>query len=168
MAKVLEFIISISPSNDYSGLISIRMDWFDLLAVQGMLESSPAQFKSINSSALSFLYSPKLTSIYDYWKHHSFDPRRRSVAAGRRHPESEVRGGGREELPRVRGQGWQPREAILRMRSVVAGRRHPASEVRDGSREELLCPRPGEAAERSNPRSGGCAGIGGPRGAIIH
>ena len=39
MAKVLEFIISISPSNDYSGLISIRMDWFDLLAVQGMLKS---------------------------------------------------------------------------------------------------------------------------------
>ena len=41
----------------------------DLFAVQGTLESSPTpQFKSINSSALSFLYSPTLTSIHDYWK----------------------------------------------------------------------------------------------------
>ena len=36
-------------------------------------ESSPTQFKSINSSALSFLYSPTLTSIPDYWKNHSID-----------------------------------------------------------------------------------------------
>ena len=54
------------------------MDWLDLLAVQGTLqedqESSPTpQFKSINSSALSFLYSPTLTFIHDYWKNHSFD-----------------------------------------------------------------------------------------------
>ena len=51
------------------------MDWFDLLAVQGALKrSSPTpQFKSISSSALSFLYSSPLTSIYDYWKNHSFD-----------------------------------------------------------------------------------------------
>ena len=56
---------SISPSNEYSGLISFRMDWLDLLAVQGTLESSPKQqFKSINSSALSFLHSPTLTSIH--------------------------------------------------------------------------------------------------------
>ena len=43
------------------------MDWFDLLAVQGALkESSPAlQFRSINSSALSFLYGPTLTSIHN-------------------------------------------------------------------------------------------------------
>ena len=49
-------------------------DWLDLLAVQGTLkESSPTpQFKSINSSALSLLYSPTLTSIHDYWKNHSF------------------------------------------------------------------------------------------------
>ena len=50
------FSFSISPSNEYSGLISFRMDWLDFLAVQGTLESSPApQFKSINSMALSFL-----------------------------------------------------------------------------------------------------------------
>ena len=60
---------SISPSNEYSGLISFRMDWFDLLGIQGTQESSPTpQFKSINSSALSFLYSPALTSTHDYWK----------------------------------------------------------------------------------------------------
>ena len=72
--KYWSFSFSISPSNEYSGLISFRMDWFDLLAVQGTQESSPTpQFKSINSSALSFLYSPTLTSIHDYWKNHSFD-----------------------------------------------------------------------------------------------
>ena len=50
---------SISPSNEYSGLISFRMDWLDLLAVQGTLKTSPTpQFKSINFSALGFLYSP--------------------------------------------------------------------------------------------------------------
>ena len=64
---------SISPSNEYSGLISFRMDWFDLLAVQGTLESSPTpQFKSTNSLVLSFLYSPTLKSIHYYWKSHSF------------------------------------------------------------------------------------------------
>ena len=60
----------ISPSNEYLGLISLRIDWFDLLAIQGTLkESSPtSQFKSINSSALSLLYGPPLTSIHDFWK----------------------------------------------------------------------------------------------------
>ena len=73
-AKYWSFSFSISPSNEYSGLISFRMDWLDLLAVQGTLKSSPTpQFKSINSSVLSFLYSPTLTSIHDYWKNHSFD-----------------------------------------------------------------------------------------------
>ena len=56
--KYWSFSFSISPSNEYSGLISFRMDWLDLLAVQGTQESSPTpQFKSINSLALSFLYS---------------------------------------------------------------------------------------------------------------
>ena len=69
------FSFSISPSNEYSGLISFMIDWFDLLAVQGTLqESSPTpQFKSINSSVLSLLYGPTLTFIHDYWKNHSFD-----------------------------------------------------------------------------------------------
>ena len=70
------FSFSISPSNEYSGLISFRIDWLDLLAVQGTLnqEFSPtSQFKSISSSAFSFLYSPTLTSIHDHWKNHSFD-----------------------------------------------------------------------------------------------
>ena len=72
--KYLSFSFSISPSNEYSRLISFRMDWLDLLAVQGTLESSPApQCKSINSLVLSFLYLSTLTSIYDYWKDHSFD-----------------------------------------------------------------------------------------------
>ena len=63
---------SISPSNEYSGLISFRMDWFNLLAVQGTLKSL-LQYQSINSLALSFLCSPTLTSIHDYWKNQSFD-----------------------------------------------------------------------------------------------
>ena len=67
------FGFSISPSNEHPGLIS-RVDWLDLLAVQGTQESSPTpQFKSINSLALTFLYSPILTSIHDYWKNHSLD-----------------------------------------------------------------------------------------------
>ena len=69
--KYWSFSFKISPSNEHPGLISFRMDWLDLLAVQ---ECSPTpQFKSINSSVFSFLYSPTLTSIHDYWKNHSLD-----------------------------------------------------------------------------------------------
>ena len=72
--KYWSFSFSISPSNEYSGLISFRVDWLDLLAVQGTLKSSPTpQFKSINSSMLSLLCGSTLTSIHDYWKKHSFD-----------------------------------------------------------------------------------------------
>ena len=72
--KYWSFSLSISPSKEYSRLISFKTDWFDLLAVQRTQESFPTpQLKSINSSALSFLYSPTLTSIHDYWKNHSFD-----------------------------------------------------------------------------------------------
>ena len=72
--KYWNFSFNISAYNEHPGLISFRMDWLDLLDVQGTLKSSPTpQFKSINSSALSFLYSPTLTSIHDYWKKHSFD-----------------------------------------------------------------------------------------------
>ena len=66
---------SISPSNEYSGLIPFRID-FCLISLQSKdsQESSPApQFKSINCSALSLLYDPTLTSIHDYWKNHSLD-----------------------------------------------------------------------------------------------
>ena len=63
MAKYWSFNFSIRPSNEHSGLISLRIDWFDL-AVQGTLEFYPTpQFKSINSLVLSFLYSPTFTSI---------------------------------------------------------------------------------------------------------
>ena len=72
--KYWSFSFNISSSNEHSGLISFRMDWLDLPAVQGTQESSPTpQFKGINSSALSFLYSPTLTYIHDYWKNHSLD-----------------------------------------------------------------------------------------------
>ena len=71
--KYWTFSFSISPSNEYSGLISFRMDWFDLLAVQGTLKSPQPQFESINSSALGLHYGPTLTSINDYLKNHSFD-----------------------------------------------------------------------------------------------
>ena len=66
---------TISPSNEHPGLISFRMDWLDLLAVQGTLKSLllTPQFKSINSLVLSFLHSPTLTSIHDHWKNHSLD-----------------------------------------------------------------------------------------------
>ena len=65
--KYLTFSFNISPSNKHSGLISFRMDWLLFLAVQGTQESSPTlEFKIINSLALSFLYSPTLTSIRDY------------------------------------------------------------------------------------------------------
>ena len=65
----------ISGSNEYSGLISLKIDWFDLLAVQRTLESPlpTLQFESINSLVLSLLYGPTLTSIHDYWKNHTFD-----------------------------------------------------------------------------------------------
>ena len=72
--KYWSFSFSISPSKEHPGLISFRMDWLDLLAVQGTQESSPTpQFKSISSSVLSFLYSPTLTSIHDHRKNHSLD-----------------------------------------------------------------------------------------------
>ena len=65
---------SISLSNEYSGLIFFRIDWFDLLTVRDSQESSPTpQFKGMNSWAFSLLYGPNVTSMPDYWKNHSFD-----------------------------------------------------------------------------------------------
>ena len=73
--KYWSFSFSISPSSEDSGLISFSMDWFGLLAVQGILKSllhSPApQFKS-SSLELSLLCGPTLTSVHDYWPNHSF------------------------------------------------------------------------------------------------
>ena len=72
--KYPSFSFSIIPSKEIPGLISFRVDWLYLLAVQGTLKSSPVpHFKSINSSALSFLHSPTLPSIHDHWKNHSLD-----------------------------------------------------------------------------------------------
>ena len=62
------FSFSISPSNEYSGLISFRVDWLDLLAVQGTLKSL---LQHHSSKAFSLLYGRTLTSIQDYWKNHS-------------------------------------------------------------------------------------------------
>ena len=69
------FNFSISPSSEYSGLISFQIDWLDLFAVWGTIKSLIQHycFESINSSALRFLYSPTLTSIHDHWKNYSFD-----------------------------------------------------------------------------------------------
>ena len=68
------FSFSFSPSNEYSWLISFKMDWLDLLTVQGTLKSL-LQHHSLKASILqrsAFFYSPPLTSIHDYWKNHSF------------------------------------------------------------------------------------------------
>ena len=60
------------PMNTW--VVSFRIDWFDLLEVQGTHESSPTpQFKDINSLALSLLYGPTFTSVHDYWESHSID-----------------------------------------------------------------------------------------------
>ena len=73
--KYWSFSFNISPSNEHPGLVSFRMDWLDLCAIQGTLKRliQHHSSKSINSSALSFLYSPSLTFIHDFWKNHSLD-----------------------------------------------------------------------------------------------
>ena len=77
--KYWSFSFSISPSNEYSGLISFRMDWLDLLAIQGTLKSllqhhsSKASILWCSAFFIVQLYSPTLTSIHDFWKNHSFD-----------------------------------------------------------------------------------------------
>ena len=66
------FSFSISPSNEYSGLISFRIDWFDLLAVQGTLKSLLQHHSSKIWVLWRLLYRPALISIHDYWKNHSW------------------------------------------------------------------------------------------------
>ena len=73
--KLLELQLQHQPSNEYLGLISFRIDWCDLLAVQGTLESLLQHHRS-EASILwcsSLLCGPTLTSIHDHWKKHSFD-----------------------------------------------------------------------------------------------
>ena len=72
--KYWNFSFSISPSNEYSGLISFRTDWLDLLAGQGILKSL-LQHHSSKASILrcSAFLIVQLTSIHDFWKNHSFD-----------------------------------------------------------------------------------------------
>ena len=72
--KYWSFSFIISPCNEYSGLISFRMDWLDLLAVQGTLKNL-LQHHSSKASILrlSFLYGLTLTSLHDYWKNDSLD-----------------------------------------------------------------------------------------------
>ena len=67
------FSFSISPSSEYSRLISFRVDWFDL-AVQGTLKSL-LQHHSSKASILrhSAFFMVQLSYVYDYWKNHSFD-----------------------------------------------------------------------------------------------
>ena len=67
--KYWSFSFSISPSNEYSGLISFRTDSFDLLAVQGTLRS----LFQHHSSKASIPHCPALISVHDYWKNHRFD-----------------------------------------------------------------------------------------------
>ena len=72
--KYWSFHFTISPSNEYLRLISFRINWFDILAVQGTLKSL-LQHHSSKASTLQHagLCSPTFTSIHDYWKNHSFD-----------------------------------------------------------------------------------------------
>ena len=72
--KYWSLSFSISPSKEYSGLISFRMDWLDLLAVQGALKNL-LQHHSSKASILwrSAFFMVQLTFIHDHWKNHSFD-----------------------------------------------------------------------------------------------
>ena len=71
--KYWSFSFNISPSNEHPGLLSFRLDWFDLLAVHGTLNSLLQHHNSKASILWHFLYSPTLTSIHNYWKNHSLD-----------------------------------------------------------------------------------------------
>ena len=67
------FSFSISPSNEYSRLISFRTDWFDLFTAQGTLKSLNQHCSSKASVLQCSVFMIQLTFICDYWKNHSFD-----------------------------------------------------------------------------------------------
>ena len=72
--KYWSFSFSISPSNEYSGLISFRIDWFDLLAVQETLENlfhTTVQKHQFFGAQLSLWSNSQ--SMLGYCKNHSFD-----------------------------------------------------------------------------------------------
>ena len=69
--KYWSFSFNINPSNEHSGLISVRMDWLDLLVIQRTLKNLSQHHSSKASFFGSQLYTPALTSIHDYWKNHS-------------------------------------------------------------------------------------------------
>ena len=72
--KYWSFRFKISPFSEHSGLISFRRNGWISLQSKGLSRVfSTPQLKSVNSSALSFLYSPILTSIHDHWKDHGLD-----------------------------------------------------------------------------------------------
>ena len=74
LTKYWSFSLSVGHSNEYSELISFRIDWFGLPASKGIWRVfSNTQFKNINSSVLNLLYGPYLTCIHDYWKSYSFE-----------------------------------------------------------------------------------------------
>ena len=68
-------VLEIQFQHQSSGLVSFRTDWFDLLAVHGIFKLRLQHHSSKSSiiPCLAFLYGPTFTSIYDYWKNHSFD-----------------------------------------------------------------------------------------------
>ena len=72
--KYQSFSFNISPSNEHSGLVSFKMDWLDLLAVQGTLKSL-FQYHSSKASILrcSAFFTVQLSRPYDHWKNHSLD-----------------------------------------------------------------------------------------------
>ena len=83
--KYWSFSFNISPSNEHAGLSSFRMDWLDLLAVQGTLKSllQHHSSKSMSSLGLSLLYGSTLTSIHDYWEINSWKATHSSILAWR-------------------------------------------------------------------------------------
>ena len=72
-SKHWSYSFSISSSNQYSGLISFRMDWLDLFAVQGTLKSLPQHHSSKASIFWCSAFFTVQLSIHDHWKNHSLD-----------------------------------------------------------------------------------------------